>query len=90
MLRRCIGWDYSQPCIYMITIVLADRRSQALGFVVADTIGDNGTPTADHCELTALGQAVADCWEAIPRFYPQVQIIGKQVMPDPVHGILWV
>ena len=90
MLRRCIGWDYSQPCIYMITIVLADRRSQALGFVVADTIGDNGTPTAAHCELTALGQAVADCWEAIPRFYPQVQIIGKQVMPDPVHGILWV
>lgn len=74
----------------MITIVLADRRSQALGFVVADTIGDNGTPTAAHCELTALGQAVADCWEAIPRFYPQVQIIGKQVMPDHFHGILWV
>ena len=74
----------------MVTIVLADRRSQALGFVVADTIGDNGTPTAAHCELTALGQAVADCWEAIPRFYPQVQIIGKQVMPDHFHGILWV
>ena len=31
MLRRCIGWDYSQPCIYMITVVLADRQSRALG-----------------------------------------------------------
>ena len=31
MLRRCRGWDYRQPCIYMITLVLADRRSQALG-----------------------------------------------------------
>ena len=31
MLRRCKGWDYRQPCIYQITLVLADRRSQALG-----------------------------------------------------------
>ena len=34
MLRRCRGWDYRQPCIYMITLVLADRRSQALGRLV--------------------------------------------------------
>ena len=34
MLRRCRGWDYRQPCIYQITIVLADRRSQALGSLV--------------------------------------------------------
>lgn len=31
MLRRCNGWDYRQPCIYQITLVLADRRSEALG-----------------------------------------------------------
>ena len=31
MLRRCRGWDYCQPCIYQITLVLADRKSQALG-----------------------------------------------------------
>ena len=90
MLRRCVGWDYSQPCMYMISIALADRRSQTLGSVVADTIGDDGTPTSAHCELTPLGKAVEECWEAIPRFYPQVQIIGKQVMPDHFHGILWV
>jgi len=34
MLRRCNGWDYRQPCIYQITLVLADRRSQALGRLV--------------------------------------------------------
>ena len=90
MLRRCIGWDYSQPCIYMITVVLSNRQGQALGEVIVDSIDDNGTPTAAHCELTALGKAVADCWEAISHFYPQVQIIGKQVMPDHFHGILWV
>lgn len=31
MLRRCRGWDYCQPCIYQITLVLADRKSKALG-----------------------------------------------------------
>ena len=81
MLRRCIGWDYSQPCIYMITVVLADRQSRALGRLVG------GTPAI---EPTALGRAVEECWEAIPRFYPQVQIIAKQIMPDHFHGILWV
>ena len=54
MLRRCEGWDYSQPCIYMITVDLADRRSQALGSVIADTIGDDGMPTSAHCDLTPL------------------------------------
>ena len=61
-----------------------------MGTVIADTIGDDGTPTSAHCELTPLGKAVEECWEAIPRFYPQVQIIGKQTMPDHFHGILWV
>lgn len=39
---------------------------------------------------SALGDAVARCWEAIPQFYPQVRIIGAQVMPDHFHGILFV
>ena len=118
MLRRCEGWDYSLPCMYMITVVLANRRSRALGevrssviggsSVIGDNIADHRTrdhrtrgDIADHrthpisprfvqCELTALGKAVEECWEAIPQFYPQVQIIRKQVMPDHFHGILWV
>jgi hypothetical protein len=87
MLRRCSNWDYSQPAIYMITVVLADRRSQALGRVIAD---NEAAPSTAHCELTELGKAVAACWEAIPKFYPQIKIIAKQVMPDHFHGILWV
>ncbi|MBO4286685.1 MAG: hypothetical protein J5985_00785 [Kiritimatiellae bacterium] len=90
MLRRCVGWDYTRPCIYMITLTLAERHTQALGSVVVDTIGDNGIPTSAHCELTDLGRAVETCWASIPTFYPQVQIIGNQVMPDHFHGILWV
>ena len=90
MLRRCKGWDYSQPAVYMITIVLADRRSRALGEVLGDTIAEHCAERSARCELTALGQAVAACWEAIPRFYPHVELICHQVMPDHFHGILRV
>ena len=34
MLRRCRGWNYRKPCIYQITLVLADRKSKALGRLV--------------------------------------------------------
>ena len=90
MLRRCKGWDYSQPAVYMITIVLADRRSRTLGEVLGDTIAEHCAERSARCELTALGQAVAACWEAIPRFYPHVELICHQVMPDHFHGILRV
>ena len=88
MLRRLPDWDYSQAAMYMITIVLRDRRSRALGNLV-DGIDSDGTPVA-RVNLSSIGEAVADCWEAIPRYYPQVQIVAKQVMPDHFHGILWV
>ena len=50
MLRRCRGWDYRQPCIYQITLVLADRQSKALGRLVVPDLGlppqaqDRGLP----------------------------------------------
>lgn len=43
MLRRRRGWDYRQPCIYQITLVLADRRSQALGRLVIPGAAAPGT-----------------------------------------------
>ena len=103
MTRRCLGWDYSQRAIYEITVELVDRRSRALGcLLIGDGAGGWVTPSearglglqpedvTARVELTALGKAVADCWEAIPKFYPQVKIIGKRVMPDHFHGLLFV
>ena len=103
MTRRLLDWDYSQRAIYEITVTLADRRSKALGrLLVGNGAGGWVEPAAVRSlglkpeqvvatiELTALGKAVADCWEAIPKFYPQVKIIGKRVMPDHFHGLLFV
>ena len=103
MTRRLIDWDYRAPCIYQITIVLADRRSKALGRLLfgngkggwcgveeARGLGLSPETVAARVELSPLGRAVAECWESVPRFYPQVKVIGKCVMPDHFHGLLWV
>ena len=90
MLRRCFGWDYTQPCIYQITIVLAERGSKALGEIVVDEVGEGGRPIAAHCELTELGRAILDHWLKIGEFTPEIKPLYCQVMPDHLHAILRV
>ena len=84
MTRRLLDWDYRQRAIYEITVTLADRRSKALGrLLVGDGAGGWVSPAEARglglepervvatIELSALGKAVADCWESIPKFYPK-------------------
>jgi hypothetical protein len=91
MLQRCWGWDYKSPCIYQITIALADRRSEALGRLVIDSDGE-GDPAkvVAHIELTAAGRAVEAEWRRMGEFTPAIRPLEIQVMPDHIHGILRV
>ena len=90
MLRRCFDWDYTQPCIYQITIVLAERGSKTLGEIVVDEVGEGGRPVAAHCELTELGRAILDHWLKIGEFTPEIKPLYCQIMPDHLHAILRV
>ncbi len=90
MLRRCFDWDYTQPCIYQITIVLAERGSKALGEIVVDEVGEDGRPVAAHCEPTELGRAILDHWLKIGEFTPEIKPLYCQIMPDHLHAILRV
>ena len=41
-------------------------------------------------DLTPLGKRVRDCWEQIPVHYPDVRTIILQIMPEHLHGVLFV
>lgn len=41
-------------------------------------------------DLTPLGERVRDCWEQIPAHYPDVRTIILQIMPEHLHGVLFV
>lgn len=82
MKRRCVGHDYTRRGIYMLTMVV-EGRSPLFGKVY-------GTSDAPRIELSELGCAVRDEWWNIPKYYPQVKIFELQMMPDHLHGILFV
>ena len=89
MQRRCVGHDYTQRMMYMVTMVTEGRRP-LFGKATGRSDAAEGSPDAPRTELTELGQRVSDEWWGIPRYYPQVEIIALQMMPDHLHGILFV
>lgn len=60
---------------------VADRRP-VLGKLV-----DGHQP---RIEPTELGCEVTRCWHAIPEHYPEVELFSFQLMPDHIHGLLFV
>lgn len=89
MQRRCVGHDYTERMMYMVTMVTEGRRP-LFGNIVGRSDAPEGSAEAPHIELTELGQRVSDEWWGIPRYYPQIEIVALQMMPDHLHGILFV
>lgn len=89
MQRRCVGHDYSQRQMYMVTMVVEGRRP-LLGEVVGRSEAEVGSDEAPRVVLTELGRRVEACWNEITIRHPQIKLVGLQLMPDHLHGILFV
>ena len=89
MLRRCVGHDYTNRQIYMITMVTEGRRP-LFGKVIGSSNAESGSADEPRVELSALGQRVADEWWATTLHHPEVEVLALQMMPDHLHGILFV
>ena len=99
--RRCQGHDYSARGIYMLTLVVKDRRP-ILGEIVGPSCAASVSDRKPSCAasvsesvspriaLTPLGEAVEREFNNLPTYYPQISIISQQVMPDHWHGLLFV
>lgn len=76
-LQRDPSVDYTEG-IFHVTLNVRERYS-VLGILDVNkhTIG-----------LTNIGEAVDKCWLQIPKFYPNVELIERQVMPEHFHGLL--
>ena len=82
MKRRFVGHDYTRRGIYMVTMAVEGRRP-----LFGRVYGSGDDP---RIELTELGQAVRDEWWNIPQHHPEVKVFELQMMPDHLHGILFV
>lgn len=81
MKRRSLEHDYEGRSIYMLTLCTEGRRP---------LFGRLSTDPEPHIVLSPLGREVEACWKDIPKYYPEVELLAFQVMPDHLHGIVFV
>ena len=89
MKRRDDHHDYTERRMYMITIEVEGRRP-VFGHLTGDPFAAAGSGNEARIVLTELGEAVQHEWMAIHGYYPQIEVMGVQMMPDHMHGILFV
>lgn len=69
--------DYTEGTFH-VTLNVRERYA-VLGAIDAEK---------QEIHLTDIGNAVDKCWLQIPDFYPNVEVIEHQVMPEHFHGLL--
>jgi putative transposase len=75
---RLQGYDYSRHGAYFVTI-MTKNRDALFGEVVAETM-----------TLNDLGRAVQNIWENLPNHYQEITTDQYVVMPNHIHGIIWI
>jgi putative transposase len=75
---RLPTYDYSQPGVYFIT-VCAQNREYLFGEI-----------TDCKMQLNNAGRIAEKCWQEIPKHYPDFTLDKFIIMPNHVHGILFV
>ncbi len=76
--KRMFVHDYTRVGFYMITILTAGRRR------LFGTCVDSGT------QLSEAGEVVKRRWLEIPEYRPAIETNTLVVMPDHIHGIVYV
>ena len=75
---RLRDYDYSQPGAYFVTICAKDRVCR-FGEIVNGEMLPNG-----------LAAIVRSCWNDLPNHFPNVQLDEFVIMPNHVHGIIFI
>lgn len=88
MKRRCDEHDYTERGIYMITMS-TEGRKPLFGTLRGNPLATEGNDKPQVI-LSPLGEHVRTCWQDIPSYYPKVKIIKLCIMPDHIHGVLFV
>jgi len=75
---RLSKYDYAQAGAYFVTVCTRERAC-LFGEVASEEIRPN-----------AIGRIVAVCWNDIPRHNPGVDVDALTIMPNHIHGILFL
>lgn len=85
-LKRDANTDYNSG-YFFVTINVCNQHP-ILGTVVGHYDSVTHRALDAHVLLSPFGERVQKCWQAIPTFHPDVELIEAQVMPEHFHGLL--
>ena len=71
-------YDYTQLGAYFITIATY-KKFEIFGFFEEDGV-----------ILNNKGKIALDCWKEIPKHFSSAEIDEVIIMPDHIHGIIWI
>lgn len=83
-LQRKVSHDYKAKGIYMITLCTEQRKT-----VLGTLHGSDEQHEMPWVEPSELGKNVILAWRDIQHYYPKVQVIAYQLMPDHFHGVIY-
>jgi REP element-mobilizing transposase RayT len=75
---RLPGYDYSSAGAYFVTMCAQGRERRF------------ATITRDGLQLSAAGQMLEWWWRKLPDKFPPVALDVTVIMPDHMHGIVWL
>lgn len=75
---RLKGYDYGSNGAYFITICTSDRHCFF------------GDVENDDMVLNPIGKLVQKFWNMIPEYFPFIILDEMVIMPNHVHGVLWI
>lgn len=75
---RLRNFDYASAGAYFVTVVTQGREC-----VFGDVVGGDMV-------LNDAGRMVERTWHALPERFPQVSLDACVVMPNHMHGIIWI
>jgi len=78
---RYPGRDYSLPGKYFITICTANRK---------EWFGTIGSSHATTILLSDIGNIAYKLWYEIPQHFPYITLDAFVIMPNHVHGIIFI
>lgn len=74
---------------YHITLNVRDE-APVLGFMAGRPDAPVESPDAPRVVLTELGELVQQSWNHNPEVYPDIENIAFQVMPEHIHGLVYL
>jgi putative transposase len=75
---RLPGYDYATAGAYFVTVCTRDRACLF------------GTVLNDKMRPNEAGRVVVERWSAIPEHFSAIKLDAFVVMPNHLHGILWL